>query len=36
MADRLLVPQARLEGLMLVTADTRLHAYDVAVVDPRD
>ncbi len=34
--DRLLVAQARLEGLTLVTADTRLHAYDVAVIDPRD
>jgi PIN domain nuclease of toxin-antitoxin system len=34
--DRLLVAQARQEGLTLVTADTRLHAYDVAVIDPRD
>ena len=34
--DRLLVAQARHEGLTLVTADTRLHAYDVAVLDPRD
>lgn len=34
--DRLLVAQARLEGFSLVTADTRLHAYDVAVIDPRD
>jgi PIN domain nuclease of toxin-antitoxin system len=34
--DRLLVAQARHEGLTLVTADTRLHAYDVAVIDPRD
>jgi PIN domain nuclease of toxin-antitoxin system len=34
--DRLLVAQAQQEGLTLVTADTRLHAYDVAVIDPRD
>ena len=34
--DRLLVAQARHEGLTLVTADTRLHAYDIAVIDPRD
>jgi PIN domain nuclease of toxin-antitoxin system len=34
--DRLLVAQARHEGLTLVTADTRLYAYDVAVIDPRD
>ena len=34
--DRLLVAQARHEGLTLVTADMRLHAYDVAVLDPRD
>jgi PIN domain nuclease of toxin-antitoxin system len=33
--DRLLVAQARHEGLTLVTADARLHAYDVAVIDPR-
>ncbi len=33
--DRLLVAQARHEGFTLVTADTRLHAYDVAVLDPR-
>jgi len=32
--DRLLVAQARQEGLTLVTADTRIHAYDVAVLDP--
>jgi PIN domain nuclease of toxin-antitoxin system len=32
--DRLLVAQARHEGFTLVTADTRLHAYDVAVLDP--
>jgi hypothetical protein len=29
-----LVAQARHEGFTLVTADTRLHAYDVAVLDP--
>jgi len=34
--DRLLVAQARHEGLTLVTADTQLHAYDVPVIDPRD
>jgi len=34
--DRLLVAQARQEGLTLVTADPRLRAYDVAVIDPRD
>jgi PIN domain nuclease of toxin-antitoxin system len=33
--DRLLIAQARAEGLTLVTADARIHAYDVAVVDPR-
>lgn len=32
--DRLLIAQARQDGLTLVTADTRIHAYDVAVVDP--
>ena len=32
--DRLLVAQARQGGFMLVTADTRMHAYDVAVLDP--
>ena len=31
--DRLLVVQAQQEGLTLVTADARLHAYDVAVLD---
>lgn len=31
--DRILVAQARLEGLALVTADTRLTAYGVAVVE---
>ena len=29
-------PGARHEGLTLVTADSRLHAYDVAVLAPRD
>jgi PIN domain nuclease of toxin-antitoxin system len=33
--DRLLVAQARHEGFTLMTADTRLHPYDVAVIDPR-
>jgi len=32
--DRLLIAQARQAGLTLVTADTRIHAYDVAVLDP--
>jgi PIN domain nuclease of toxin-antitoxin system len=32
--DRLLIAQARHEGLTLVTADTRIRAYDVAVLDP--
>ena len=32
--DRLLIAQARREGLTLVTADTRIRAYDVAVLDP--
>ncbi len=32
--DRLLVAQARQEGLTLVTADTRIHAYDLDVLDP--
>lgn len=32
--DRLLIAQARQEGLTLVTADKRIHAYDVAVLDP--
>jgi PIN domain nuclease of toxin-antitoxin system len=31
--DRLLIAQARLEGLHLVTADPRFAAYDVAVVE---
>jgi PIN domain nuclease of toxin-antitoxin system len=32
--DRLLIAQARQEGFTLVTADTRIRAYDVAVLDP--
>ncbi|HTE59459.1 MAG TPA: type II toxin-antitoxin system VapC family toxin [Solirubrobacteraceae bacterium] len=32
--DRLLVAQARQDGFTLVTADERIHAYDVAVLDP--
>jgi PIN domain nuclease of toxin-antitoxin system len=32
--DRLLVAQARHDGFMLVTADPRIHAYEVAVLDP--
>jgi PIN domain nuclease of toxin-antitoxin system len=32
--DRLLIAQARQDGLTLVTADTRIQAYDVAVLDP--
>jgi PIN domain nuclease of toxin-antitoxin system len=32
--DRLLIAQARQDGLTLVTADPRIHAYDVAVLDP--
>jgi PIN domain nuclease of toxin-antitoxin system len=32
--DRLLIAQARQEGFTLVTADMRIHAYDVAVLDP--
>ena len=31
--DRLLVAQARLEGLVLLTADRHILAYDVEVVD---
>ena len=31
--DRLLVAQARCEGLTLVTADARVAAYDVALID---
>jgi PIN domain nuclease of toxin-antitoxin system len=32
--DRLLIAQAQHERLTLVTADTRMRAYDLAVVDP--
>jgi PIN domain nuclease of toxin-antitoxin system len=32
--DRLLVAQARQEGFTVVTADARIQAYDVAVLDP--
>jgi PIN domain nuclease of toxin-antitoxin system len=32
--DRLLVAQAQQGGFTLVTADTRIHAYDLAVLDP--
>jgi PIN domain nuclease of toxin-antitoxin system len=32
--DRLLVAQAQQEGLTLVTADPRIQAYDVEVLDP--
>jgi PIN domain nuclease of toxin-antitoxin system len=31
--DRLLIAQARLEGLTLVTADAAIRAYDVATLD---
>jgi len=31
--DRLLIAQARLEGLTLVTADPRIADYDVALID---
>jgi PIN domain nuclease of toxin-antitoxin system len=34
--DRLLIAQARGEGYTLVSADARLRAYDVAVLDPLD
>jgi PIN domain nuclease of toxin-antitoxin system len=33
--DRLLVAQAMIENSVLVTADERIAAYDVAVIDPR-
>lgn len=33
--DRLLVAQARHEQLALMSADNRLRAYDVVVLDPR-
>jgi PIN domain nuclease of toxin-antitoxin system len=32
--DRLLVARARQDGFTLVTADERIDAYDVAVLDP--
>jgi PIN domain nuclease of toxin-antitoxin system len=32
--DRLLIAQAQQDGLTLVTADARIHAYDIAVLDP--
>jgi PIN domain nuclease of toxin-antitoxin system len=32
--DRLLIAQAQREGMTLVTADARIRAYDVAVLDP--
>ena len=32
--DRLLIAQARQDGFTLATADPRIHAYDVAVLDP--
>ena len=32
--DRLLVAQAQRDGFTLVTADARIHAYDVGVLDP--
>jgi PIN domain nuclease of toxin-antitoxin system len=32
--DRLLVAQARHGGFTLVTADPRMHAYDITVLDP--
>lgn len=32
--DRLLIAQARLDGFTLMTADSRIVAYDVAVLDP--
>ncbi len=33
--DRLLISQARCEGLTLVTADARIAAYDLALIDAR-
>lgn len=33
--DRLLIAQARAEGLTLVSADERLEEYDVALIDAR-
>lgn len=32
--DRLLIAQARSEGLVLMTADARIAAYDVPTLDP--
>jgi len=32
--DRLLITQAQREGCTLVTADARIAAYDVPVLDP--
>jgi PIN domain nuclease of toxin-antitoxin system len=32
--DRLLIAQARQEGYTLVSADERMRAYDIAVLDP--
>lgn len=32
--DRILIAQARTEGLTLVTADAHVHRYDVAVREP--
>ena len=32
--DRLLIAQARQDAFTLVTADPRIRAYDVAVIDP--
>lgn len=34
--DRILLATARAEGLSLMTADTGLAAYGIALVDPRD
>lgn len=33
--DRMLVAQAQVELLTLVTTDHRLHSYDVEIIDPR-
>lgn len=32
--DRLLIAQARLDGYALVSADERIRAYDVTLIDP--
>jgi PIN domain nuclease of toxin-antitoxin system len=32
--DRVLVAQAQHEGFALVTADARIHAYELTVLDP--